>query len=263
MLLIFSQNLTMLLIKVLLINHNACTAAAMDGHLFSGKLEPHSICARHLNAFFPFPMGHTCRLQGGGHGRHSSSAVTLLALETTLQATESMHEKQNRHISWRDCAESTASQLSKQKQQNWRWYRWLRQKFPGRQIQESQDTHIYLLLCSSIIRGLSCVRFLREGRGVVWGGFERGGSRRRSVDPLLTSPSCFLRPHPPLVLPSVSPPRRIHTKVKSVTKQWNPKKNTRPLASWMFSGVQFPPYALFPLLAVAKDKIHGVWQYIL
>ena len=81
-----------------LFNTSISTAAAMAAWspLF-GKIGATLYLRSTSKCFLPIPDGPS--MQGGGHGRHSRRAVTLLALETTLQATESMHEKQNRHIS--------------------------------------------------------------------------------------------------------------------------------------------------------------------
>ena len=79
-----------------LFNTSISTAAAMAAWspLF-GKIGATLYLRSTSKCFLPIPDGPS--VQGGG--RQSHSAATLLALETTLQATESMHEKQNRHIS--------------------------------------------------------------------------------------------------------------------------------------------------------------------
>ena len=66
-----------------LFNTSISTAAAMAAWspLF-GKIGATLYLRSTSKCFLPIPDGPS--MQGGGHGRHSSRAVTLLALETTL-----------------------------------------------------------------------------------------------------------------------------------------------------------------------------------
>ena len=86
---------------------------------------------------------------------------------------------------------------------------------------------------------------LKEGEVVVG----------RSVDPLLTSPSCFLRPHPPLVLPSQSLPQEEFIQRSKVSQSSEIQRKTlaRSLAGCS-QGSNFLPMLYFPSSLWPKIK---------